>query len=284
MHSLLLFLLTQLFTIEAGLPVKIGPGFWNVRSSFMIDGFDIGTQMSLIQLKNGKFLIIDTVAIDAPLKNAIDTLTGNGTLMEAVLASHPFHTTYFPSFYKLYPKVPYYGTPRHIRIQPQIPWKGSLWDCATRQQWLPEVHMRIARGSEFVQPEPEDTNHFSGIHIFHEVSKTIHIDDTIMYDEPFAGDMLFHPSLLGPGLYHIPESPHAFRDWVQKMIKEWDFDNICAAHNGVKIGGAKDELQTLLNYAEPVFDGLIVEYSLFPNATDAQAFKVMEAHETKCKE
>jgi len=264
--------------------VPIGPGFWNIRSTFDIDGFNIGTQMSLIQLNSGKFLVLDTVELDAELKGEIDSLTQNGTLMEAVLATHPFHTTYFPAFYQQYPKVPFYGTPRHLRIEPSIPWAGSMWDCDTRQKWLPEVHFRIPRGSEFVAPQPESSNHFSGIHVFHPSSKTIHVDDTIMFNFPLEGEMLFHPSILTDGLYHIPESPPSFRDWVQKFIDEWDFDNICAAHNGVKLGEAKQELQSLLDITGITFDVLVEEYTLFPNATDAALFKIMQTHEVQCKE
>jgi len=280
----LLVLSCSLLAYGANRTVLIGPGFWNVRSTFLIDDVDIGTQMSFIQLMSGKFLVLDTVEVDAELKHEIDILTKNGTLMEAVIATHPFHTTYFPAFYQLYPTVPFYGTPRHLRIEPQIPWAGSMWDCDTRQQWLPEVHFRIPRGSEFVAPQPESSNHFSGIHVFHPVSRTIHVDDTVMYNYPLPGDMLFHPSLFTVGLYHIPESPPAFHDWVQTYIKEWDFDNICAAHNGVKIGLAKLELQVLLDASALIFDGLVLEYTITPNATDAVLFNIMQAHEAKCVE
>jgi len=264
--------------------VLIGPGFWNVRSSFILDGIDIGTHMSLIQLQSGKFVIVDTVEVDDELKSEIDKLTNNGTLMVAVIATHPFHTTYFPAFYQLYPKVPYYGTPRHLRIEPQLPWAGSLYDCDNRQRWLPEIHMRIARGSEFENPQPESSNHFSGIHVFHPASKTIHVDDTVIIDEPFDGDMLFHPSITGVGLYHIPESPTAFRDWVQKYINEWDFDNICAAHNGNKLGGAKVQLQTLLGNSQILFEALIAEYTLSPSPSDEVLFQTMQKHEALCVE
>jgi hypothetical protein len=262
----------------------MGPGFWNVRSSFILDGIDIGTQMSLIQLQNGNFLIIDTVELDTALLNDINMLTVNGSLIEAVIATHPFHTTYFPAFYQMFPKPPYYGTPRHLRIEPQIPWAGSMWDCANRQRWLPEVHMRIPRGSEFVNPQPESDNHFSGIHVFHPRSRVIHVDDTVMVDEPFNGDMLFHPSMVGPGLYHIPEAPSAFRDWVQNYINQWDFDIICAAHNGVKMGGAKQQLQNVLGDYAVVFYGLILDYTISPNATDEAAFQAMQQHEAQCEE
>jgi len=264
--------------------IPIGPGFWNVRSSFIIDGIDIGTHMSLIQLQNGNFLIVDTVLLDSDLLNDINMMTKNGTLIEAVIATHPFHTTYFPAFYQQFPKPPYYGTPRHLRIEPQVPWAGSMYDCINRQRWLPEVHMRIPRGAEFVNPQPESTNHFSGIHVFHPPSKAIHVDDTVDYNEPLAGDMVFHPSILDGAIYHIPEAPSAFRDWVQKYINEWNFDTICAAHNGIKLGGAKAQLQSTLNDYAVVFEALILAYTISPNATDEATFQAMQQHEAMCEE
>jgi hypothetical protein len=284
MNIVIICILFAVVFSQSNRTIPMGPGFWNVRASFIIDGFDIGTQMSLIQLQNGNFLIIDTVLMDNDLLNDILLMTKNGTLIEAVIATHPFHTTYFPAFYQLFPYPPYYGTPRHLRIEPQIPWAGSVYDCANRQRWLPEVHMRIPQGAEFVNPQPESSNHFSGIHLFHPASRTIHVDDTVMVDEPLPGDMLFHPTLVDGGLYHIPESPTAFRDWVQKYINEWDFDNICAAHNGIKFGGAKAQLQSVLNDYATVFEGLILDYSLSPNATDESTFQAMQQHEAMCEE
>jgi len=264
--------------------VNIGPGFYNIRASFDIDSIDIGTHMSLIQLQSGKVLVVDTVALDPELKTEIDIFTKNGTLMAAIIATHPFHTTYFPDFYKAYPNVTFYGTPRHLRIQPQIPWKGSMYDCNVRQMWNPEVRMRIPAGAEFVAPVPESSNHFTAIHVFHPASKTIHVDDTIIYDLPFDGDMTFHPSLAGPALYHVPQAPFAFRDWVQNYINQWDFDIICAAHKGIKMGGAKAQVVTLLEESAIVFNALTEEFTLFPVDADAIAFSVMNEHEANCKE
>jgi len=99
---LLLFTLLTLSTLiglsscVGNRTILIGPGFWNVRASFVIDGLDIGTQMSLIQLKSGKFLILDTVQLDSDLLKEINSMTNNGSLMEAVIATHPFHTVFFP--------------------------------------------------------------------------------------------------------------------------------------------------------------------------------------------
>jgi hypothetical protein len=279
-----LLVLITVVSAQTNRTVLIGPGFWNVRATFIIDGLNIGTQMSLIQLPNQNFLIVDTVELDPDLLNDINMLTKNGTLIEAVIATHPFHTTYFPSFYQQFPKPPYFGTPRHLRIEPQIPWAGTVWDCAVREKWLPDVHMRIPYGSEFVAPEPESSNHFSGMHVFHPASKTIHVDDTIMIDEPLDGDMLFHPSMLVDGLYHIPESPYAFRDWITNITVQWDFDNICAAHNGVKLGGAKQQLINVISDYGTIFEGLMIEYELSPNATQEMEYQDFLKHESMCNQ
>jgi len=68
--------------------------------------------------------------------------------------------------------------------------------------------------------------------------------------------MSFHPSIKGPGLLPHPDSPFVFRDWVKKVIEDWDFDNIVAAHVGMKIGGAKAQLKETLEAAEPLFQKL----------------------------
>lgn len=64
---------------------------------------------------------------------------------------------YFESFYKLYPNAPYYGTPRHLRKFPSIPWKGDLNQETVRKTWEPEVEMRIPDGAEFVVNKKKNT-------------------------------------------------------------------------------------------------------------------------------
>ena len=127
---------------------KIGPGFWNVRGHFKMfaQKIDIGTQMSIVQLSDGNFVVFDTVELDDHLKRQIDQLTNNGDLIEGVIGTHPFHTRSFLSFYQAYPQVAYYGTPRHLCQIPQIPWLGSLEDYNVRQKWEPDVQMRIPAG------------------------------------------------------------------------------------------------------------------------------------------
>mmetsp|Transcript_6163 Transcript_6163/g.10628 ORF Transcript_6163/g.10628 Transcript_6163/m.10628 type:complete len:282 (+) Transcript_6163:193-1038(+) len=252
--------------------VEVGPGFWNLRAHFKILGglLDLGTHMSLAKLSSGNFLVIDTVNLTPEGKAELDKLTDNGRLIEAVVATHPFHTLAFPSFYKAYPAPKYYGTPRHLRNIKEIPWAGDVNVATVRSQWEPDVYMRIPAGAEFVAPVPEKSNHFSNVFVFHKPSKTIHNDDTVLvsHNPPWIlrllgfkdGSMFFHPSLKGPGLYHTPEAPAQFRCWVKSIIEDWDFENLCTAHNGNQVGNAKKHLADALEKVNPTLEKLIKKY------------------------
>jgi len=249
--------------------IEIGPGFWNIRGQFkiFIGIIDIGTHMSIARLSNGNFLVIDAIPLTDQIKTEIDQLTENGKKIEAVLAVHPFHTLAFPAFYSAYPNVPYYGTPRHLIKVNQIPWVGDLNNCSVRTEWEPDIQMSIPEGAEFVDPKPERSNHFSSVFVFHKESKTIHVDDTILYAENpgfllrlvgmKTGSMHFHPSFRGPALYPRPEAPVLFRNWLIRLMDDWDFDNICTAHMGNRIGGAKKQLQETLEREEKTLQNLI---------------------------
>jgi len=247
--------------------IEIGPNFWNIRGRFVIKKLiDIGNQMSIVRLSNGRFLIIDAIPLTDKLKKEIDDLTENGTKIEAVIATHPFHTLAIPAFHDAYPNPPYYGCPRHIRKFPTINWAGELNNCKVQSLWEPDIEMRIPAGSEFVSPLPENDNHFSCVWVFHKASGTIHIDDTILYSpDPGLllslggfkkGTMTFHTSFKTVGLLPHPDAPYQFRDWVNQILKDWEFDNIVAAHMGNKLGGAKAQLQDTLSNADEVLKDL----------------------------
>eukprot|EP01039_Chlorochromonas_danica_P005628 gene5627-6202_t len=125
---------------------------------------EIGTHKSFIKLPTGKFLVINTVDITPAAKSAIDSLTNNGQLIEAVLATHPFHTIYFPSFHRLYPNTRYYGCPRHLK-KVSIPWTGSLVDPAILSSWEDQgVFLRVPDGTDILTPAED--NHLSCVFVF----------------------------------------------------------------------------------------------------------------------
>ena len=252
--------------------IEVGPNFWNLRSSFyfLLGTVDIGTHCSLIKLPSGKFILIDTVKFSPKALRELNELTSNGTLIDAVIASHPFHTVYFASFYKLYPNLTYYGTPRHIRRGDGVGWSSITVD---QKNFLEKyesqgVFMRIPDGAEFV--DPVEGNHFSSVFVFHAESRTIHVDDTILYaDRPGCilrcaghvhGSMTFWD--LRKGLHPSEEAPLLFKSWFDKLLTDWDFDNIVTAHMGSKIGGAKLQITELFKDSSPVLEKMSRERSL----------------------
>ena len=180
---------------------------------------------------------MDTVEIKqgSRAKQAIDCLTDGGKLIEAVVATHAFHTLFFAPFNKLYPGLTYYGTPRHLRRITEITWSGNLIDGHIRSKWETEgISMRIPEGSEF--ENPVEDNHFVGVFVLHQGSKTLFIDDTLMYYTNLgcflrcllrSNSLDFHPSLYSNGLSPTSEAPLLFLEWIRKLNAEWEFDNIC---------------------------------------------------------
>lgn len=247
--------------------IEIGPGFWNVRSCYKVLGFEVGTHMSFCRLLNGKILIIDVCAIDADIKKEIDILTQDGSLIDGVIACHPFHTTFFEPFHALYPRANYYGTNRHLKRISSIPWAGTVHnDLIRHKNWEPSVYMDIPDGTEFEQPN--EHNHFSSMFVFHPESRTLHVDDTLIYRPPRVVEiwpcccwkfhrpesLKFHVEFRSVGLKSDVTAPDEFKKWCKGICKKWDFDNICAAHMANKIGGAKAMLKKLLDDNEAVFE------------------------------
>lgn len=242
--------------------IQIAPTFWNIRASLTFLGglIDIGTHMSMIRLSNGKFLLIDTCDVSQSDKARIDELTENGTKIEAIVATHPFHTLYFRLFHKWYPNTKYYGTPRHLRNFPDIPWAGDI--SKNLNLWENEgIFMRIPDGSDF---DPADqNNHFSSVLVFHQASRSLHADDTIMYyDHPGCalrclgarhGNTTFWTGV-DKGLKKTKEAPVQFRSFMESVLKDWDFDNLITAHTGNLIGGGKEAVREALRRATPTLE------------------------------
>ncbi|ORY29079.1 hypothetical protein BCR33DRAFT_745391 [Rhizoclosmatium globosum] len=205
---------------------EIAPGCFRLRVPFHFLGLiDVGTHMTFLKLSSGKFLTLSTVDLDPEAKAEVDTLTQNGSLIEAVVATNPFHTLAFEAFYAAYGKgkdVKFYGTPRHLRKYPGIPWAGSVEDEKILKLWEKDVDLRIPLDDAFkVSENPGFVSQLFGAR---------------------HNEISFHASLLGPAINKTPTAPREFHDWVLQLVKDWDFENMGTCHGGVMIGGAKAEL------------------------------------------
>lgn len=247
--------------------LNVGPRFWNVRGSFKVKAggveiTDAGTHMSIVQLPNGNFVVLDTIELSDAARKEIDELTDKGRKIEAVFGCHPYHTLWFPSFYQYYPNAKYYGCPRHLAKITSIKWAGCFIDSAVRKLYEPYLFFRISQGCEFLNPAPD--NHFASVVAFHKESATLHTDDTFMYWS--SPNLLLRMAGLAPNTlsFHLTMNsnctdPLAFKAWVQQLLHDWEFDNICAAHTGNRIGGGKRMLAQLLVDSEPRIQKLAAE-------------------------
>lgn len=255
--------------------LQLGDDFWNIRGSFKIAGLiDIGTQASLVRLASGKFVFLDSYTLGGDVKKEIDALTNNGNDVEAVLNLHPFHTVHVTKMQEHYPDAKHYGTARHLEKFPELNWQEHCTED-------PELHTIFAEDLEFSVPRgvdfiSDDENlHFSSVLAYHPASKTIHVDDTLMYIRlpmlmRFFGlsDALSFHLTLAKVLEKRDGAVQDFRDWVAEMAKQWqDAENLCAAHTATLIGQdedntsiydriikALDKVQNTLNSHEKKYD------------------------------
>ncbi|MBT8470530.1 MAG: hypothetical protein KJN97_17420, partial [Deltaproteobacteria bacterium] len=94
----------------------------------------------------------------------------------------------------------------------------------------------VPRGVDFISSN--ENVHFSSVLVRHRASKSIHVDDTLMYIRfPKAArvlgrtdSMTFHPTL-GKALEKRAGAALEFRQWAEGLAERWrDATNVCAAH------------------------------------------------------
>ena len=121
-------------------------------------------------------------------------------------------------------------TPVHVPVLKVIGLGGGGGNAVDRMM---ELGMS---GVDFISAN--ENVHFSSVLVLHRASKTIHVDDTLMYVRlPKAARLLgttdvmsFHPTL-AKALEKRPGAAQDFRDWATDLAERWrDAQNLCAAH------------------------------------------------------
>lgn len=211
--------------------IPIGRGFWNVRGSFKIGGvLDIGTQTSLAQLQNGRFVLLDAYAFEGPIEEQIMALTDNGQAIEAIINLHPFHTVHVKRVAKRFPDAKLYGTARHIEKAPELPWQPQHTNESTfHELYADDFIFSVPRGVTFI-PDNEKL-HFASVLATHLSSGALHVDDTLMWsDLPLVGGLTFHPTLRWV-LEPRAGAANQFRYWAEELIEQCaNVEHLCTAH------------------------------------------------------
>jgi hypothetical protein len=220
--------------------IEVKDGFWNVRGSFRVGGVvNIGTQMSLVRLANGRYVLLDACALDSAARSLIDERTSGGEKLAAVLHLHPFHTIHVRAAHTAYPKAKLYGTSRHKTKFQDLPWEATCTeDPETALLFAEDFELSVPRGVDFV---PSDPNlHFSSVLAFHPASKSLHVDDTLVaanLPRVFGGTMIrFHPTL-AKVLERRAGAVDDFRTWARELAsRAATIENVCAAHLSPVLG------------------------------------------------
>jgi hypothetical protein len=199
--------------------LQIGEKFWNVRGSYRIAGLlNVGTQMSLVRLHKGGYVLLDSYRLEADIRERLLSLTDGGREVTAVLNLHPFHTMHVRSIATQFPDAKLYGTRRHVARADDLRWEA----CHTEDPELGELFaddfvFSVPRGVDFI-PENEKL-HFASVLAFHLHSKTLHVDDTLTWVPlPIVGGLKFHPAL-GSVLQKRAGAVAEFRQWTAELTR-----------------------------------------------------------------
>ena len=223
--------------------IEVGEGFWNIRGSYKLRGVvELGTQTSLVRCSGGRYVLLDAYTLDAPTARWVDEKTGGGEALDAILNLHPFHTLHVQAMHARYPKARLYGTARHVELFPELPWEQvRTEELAGHADFADDLEFSVPRGVEFVSSN--ENVHFSSVLAFHRASKTLHVDDTLLFVRlpaplrSFKRDLLrFHPTL-PKVLERRAGAASDFRAWAEELV-DWTrgVDNLCAAHSATLVG------------------------------------------------
>lgn len=223
--------------------VKVADGFWNLRGNFRIAYvINIGTQASLVRLGSGSFVFLDSYTLQGAMRRKVMKLTDGGAKVEAILNLHPFHTVHCARMHADFPKAKLYGSARHKRLLPELPWEQvQVEDPALHAMFSDDFDFSVPNGVDYISDN--ERIHFSSVLAFHKPSKTIHVDDTLMYVKlPFPFRLLtgkpqlrFHPTL-SQALTKADNAAVQFRAWAQALARDWEgAENVCAAHTAPQL-------------------------------------------------
>ena len=218
--------------------LRVADDFLNIRGSFKVGGLiDIGTQCSLVRRANGRFVFLDSCTLGRAVQREVDALTNGGKDVEAILNLHPFHTFHVRAMHQRYPKARLYGTARHLSRFPDLPWEKTRTEQARLHKLFEQdFEFSVPRGVDFISAN--EKVHFSSVLVFHRASRTIHVDDTLMYVRlplpmrvlGFRDILSFHPTLR-QALEKRKGAGQDFRGWAEELAEGWrDAENLCAAH------------------------------------------------------
>ncbi len=236
---------------------KLADSFWNIRGVHRLGGvLDIGTQMSIVQRAGGGFVVIDGCDLDDAQRDAVMTLTGDGAQVDAVVHVHPFHTLHVEATYRLFPAAALYGTARHHKLAPSLPWSPKPVEDWKDDHPLADIfQLSVPDGVDFVCLD--ERVHVASVIVRHRQTGIVHVDDTfnviaapgLLRSVLPISSLRMHP-MLGRALQKTAGAADAYAAWANALASDWaDTGIVCAAHSAVRtlpVGGFSQEVTSAL--------------------------------------
>ncbi len=244
---------------------QLAPDFWNIRGPHRIGGvLDVGTHMSVVRRPNGRFVVVDGCPLADAQREALLALTGKGALVEAVVHVHPFHTLHVGATQRLFPAATLYGTARHRRQAPALPWAAEPVEAWGEDHPLADLFdLSVPGGVDFVCPAARV--HVASVLVRARGSGIVHVDDTLnVLAAPGAlrrllpqSALRMHP-MLGRALRPQAGAADAYAAWARALAGRWaDTHVVCAAHSAVRKlpeGGFAREIEAALGKVSRTLD------------------------------
>lgn len=241
---------------------ELARDFWNFRGSFRIAKvIDVGTHMSAVRRKNGRFLLLDSYTLAGADRRALLALTDGGAAIEAIINVHPFHTMHCRAMHELAPHARLIGTARHRQVAPELDWAaGIIEDESTQAEFAEDLAFSVPAGLDLVTADPHV--HAGSVLVRHRTSGIVHVDDTlaVLAAPGVLGRLLpqsrlkFHPQL-AKALQPRAGAVDDFIAWVHGLADAWAGTRIvCAAHSAVRhlpADGWRRELEQALADVTP---------------------------------
>ena len=211
--------------------IKLSDDFWNVRGKHKVLGvLDVGTQMSLVRLTTGDFALLDCYRLRGTVREEILSRTEGGKRVTAIVNLHPFHTVHVRSVAQMFPRARLFGTRRHEQLMPELKWQPMRSEDPRLNELFPtDLSFSVPRGVELI---PANENlHFASVLAFHHTSKTLHVDDTLVWSAlPLVKGLRFHPTLKRV-LERRAGAVGEFRSWAKDLVERCHgVRHLCTAH------------------------------------------------------
>ena len=109
-------------------------------------GMQLGTRMTVIQMKNNSLFLHSPTKLTPVLKNKLDELGK----VSIIVCPNKLHHLYINSYVEKYPKAKLYAAPGLEKKRKDIQFKGTLEDKPD-QEWSEEIDQMVFRGCFFME-------------------------------------------------------------------------------------------------------------------------------------